>query len=131
MSELIWRGSELQKIPALLVSRVSGFGESPEYRKLRDYEFDIPGVVCAAFADYLGRIHQEERSERNARIISSAHETLEMLASLPETAVRDLVTDEIYENMECKPDALERFKDQLRPSARVLYLRWIGDTPSK
>src|SRR5256885_1767993 len=103
MSEFIRRESELQKIPALLVSRVSGFRESREYRGMRDYELDIPGVVCGAFARYLVRIHAEEAAGENqsatGMAVASAHEAIETLASSLETAVRCLVTDEIFENL--------------------------------
>jgi hypothetical protein len=128
MSEFIRRESELQRIPSVLVLRVSGFRESPEYRNMRDYELDIPGVVCGAFARYLGRIHAEEAAEMNQSTIAvaSAHEAIETLASSSETAVRSLVTDEIFESLECMPDVLDRMKSHLKPKALALYQQWIG-----
>lgn len=65
MSDFIWQKSKFQEIPTLLVSTVSGFGESPEYQKLAEYERDISGVVVGAFAQYLCRLHEqpEESSE--------------------------------------------------------------------
>jgi hypothetical protein len=124
MSEFIRGESELQKIPSLLMSRVHGFKESPEFREMRDYELDIPGVVCGAFARYLGRIHAEEGA---GVAVAQAHEAIEMLASSPEPAVRSLVTDEIFENLECEPDVLERIKSHLKPNALTVYRRWIGE----
>lgn len=131
MSEFIRRDSELENIPSLLVSRVSGFRESHEYREMRDYELDIPGVVCGAFARYLSRIHAESAAANNQSAIgtavASAHEAIETLASSPETAVRSLVTDEIFENLECKLDVLEQMKSHFKPKALALYQRWIGE----
>jgi hypothetical protein len=135
MSKFIRREGEASRIPDLLVSRVSGFIESPAYRKLRDYEATIPGVVCSAFADYLVQIHTHEmdgQSERGIRMaISSAHDTLELLATSPETEIRNLVTDEIFENIECRCEVLQKIKQYLMPGALALYRRWTGEEDAR
>jgi hypothetical protein len=127
MTDFIWRISTLQKIPTMLVSTVSGFGQSPEYRELREYELSIPGVVCGAFARYLGRIYAEGQSEQSRLAVESAHEAIEALASAPETAVRCLVTDEIFENLEVEPAVRELIKSHLKPNALALYERFIKE----
>jgi hypothetical protein len=38
------------------------FKESPEYEELRAYELDISGVVVAAFAKYLCRLHERKQA---------------------------------------------------------------------
>lgn len=128
MSEFTRRESQLQKIPVLLVSSVSGFADSPEYRGMRNYELDIPGVVCGAFARYFGRINAEQAANQSRSgigvAIESAHEAIERLALSQETAVRSLVTDEIFENLECEPEVLHQIKAHLKPNALALYRHW-------
>ena len=96
---------------------------------MRRYELDIPGVVCGAFARYLFRIHEQElmnKSEPDAEEIKeSIHRMLEQMATSPELV--DYVVDEIYENIECKPEVIERIKAHLKPNALALYRRWMGE----
>ena len=129
MSDFIRRESEAKKIPALLASQVRGFKESLEFKAMRRYELDIPGVVCGAFARYLFRIHEQElmnKSEPDAEEIKeSIHRMLEQMATSPELV--DYVVDEIYENIECKPEVIERIKAHLKPNALALYRRWMGE----
>lgn len=131
MSDFIRRQSEVQDIPSLLTSRVFGFRESPEYRELRDYELDIPGVVCGAFGRYIARIHEQAAADASGSIpdtaIASSHEVMEALASSPEPAVHSLVTDEIFENLECKPEALKHFEAHLKGNILRLYKRWMRE----
>lgn len=131
MSGFIQRESEFEKIPSLLTSRVSGFEESTEYREMRDYELDIPGVVCGAFARYLSRVHTVEAVAENQpateMAIASAHEAIETLASSPESAVRCLLTDEIFENLNSEPEVLERIRSRLKPKALALYRGRINE----
>ena len=122
MSEFIRRESGAKDIPALLAARAAGFKESPEYRAMRKYELDIPGVVCGAFAKYLCRLYLQPNVEQ-AR--ESAQEALDLNASSIELA--DYVTDEIYENMDCTPETMKSFSEQLKPNALALYKRWSSD----
>jgi hypothetical protein len=127
MNKFIRRDNSLKQIPELLVTHATGFRESPEYRKLRDYERDIPGVVCSAFAEYICKIHEEnvvgqDNSVRNS--VYSAHEALEMLASSQEAIIRELVADEIYENLDCKGEVLDSLVALLGPHSLALYRRW-------
>ncbi len=128
MNEFILQKNSIQEIPAFLVTRVSGFSESAEYKELRDYELDIPGVVCGVFAKYLCKMHERRleghTDESVNSAISSAHEAIEVLASSPESTSRELVTDEIYENLDCKENVLEQIRSHLKPESRALYQRW-------
>jgi hypothetical protein len=128
MSDFLHIPSQLHAIPSLLISRVTEFKESPEYHDLRHYELDISGVVCAAFGRYLVRIYKQRELAHNdpstLTAIMSAHETLECLASSHESAVRELVTDEIFESIERTPDILMLVKAELKPKALELFERW-------
>lgn len=126
MTDFILRGSRLQEIPELLRSTVLGFEESDEYRKIGDYAPDISAVVMAAFAHYLCKLEAQELTGTGedglSAVITSAYKALEMLASSPESAIRELVTDEIYETLDdCEPQILEKIRRRLGPNASTLY----------
>jgi hypothetical protein len=125
MSNFIRHKSTVQHIPSLLAG-VVGFEQSTEYQALRDYELDIAGVVCGAFARYLSRIHSTIGQESNSVAIDSAHDVLERLATCSESAVRSLVTDEIFENLDGEPSELEEIRKHLKPKAGALFSRWLG-----
>ena len=128
MSDFIWKQSKFREIPAFLSSNAEGFRESPEYQQLADYELEISGVVVSAFARYLCRLHEQEQAgDTNvdlAGAIASAHDAIEVLAASPESAVHDLLTDELYENLDCQGEVLERLRQQLRPAALAIYDSW-------
>ncbi len=130
MNDFVWRKSKFQEIPTLLVSSVNGFKESSEYGELRDYELDISGVVVASFAKYLCRLHERKQAgEENAdldRAIASAHDMIELMAASRESSLLELVTDEIFENLDDKPEVLEKIKEDLRPASLALYERWAS-----
>ena len=94
MNEFIRNENDPQTMPSLMASNVFGFKESSAYRKLRDYELDIPGVVFGAFAEYLTHLHEQEfMGSDHGKIqtaISSAHEMVEILASSSNPAIRAL-----------------------------------------
>ena len=133
MSGFILHDSDYPKIPELLASCVLGFKESPEYEKVRD-DLEIPGVVAAAFANYLVRIQERQVSDPNdagiAAAISSAQEMIESLASSREPSVRTLVTDEIFESIDPQSEALAVIVQGLKPNALDLYKRWTGEASS-
>ncbi|GEM_PF-2605411 len=126
MNNFIHRPNQIEHVPTILASKVAGFIESPEYHEMRNYELNIPGVVCSHFAKYLQRLHQEQahlvKTETLEKAISSAHEILNLLARSAETHA--LVTDEIFEAFDCSPDILEKIKSHLKPEAFALYERW-------
>jgi 3-hydroxyacyl-CoA dehydrogenase len=130
MSDFIWQNSKFQEIPTLLVSTVSDFRESPEYQKLAEYERDISAVVVGAFAQYLSRLHERKQAgENNVNLdsaITSAHNAVEEMATSSESAILDLVTDEIYENLDCNTEVLEKIREHLKPASLALYDRWKG-----
>jgi len=123
MTDFILRRSRLQEVPQLLRSTVLGFEESDEYREIGDYAGDISAVVMAAFAEYLCKLEAQELTAHAAdSAITSAYEALEMLASSPESGIRELVTDEIYEKLDdCEPRVLEKIRSRLGPQASALY----------
>lgn len=130
MTDFMRHESQLQRIPTLL-TRAVGFRESPEYGEMRPYELDIPSVVSGAFAKYLVRIHAEENSDAAESVahepIVAAHQVLDALASSPETAVQNLVTDEIFENLECSQQVIVRIELNLLPNSLSLYKRWRAE----
>ena len=130
MTDFILRKDQSAQIPEFLRSTVVGFEESPEYQQLRGYEQDISGVVLGAFAGYLCKIHEKilvGHAEQNTEaVINSAHEAIEVLASSPGSTSRDLVTDELYENLECKEDVLKEIRRHLKPNALALYERYTA-----
>jgi hypothetical protein len=56
--------------------------------------------------------------------MASAHDAIEVLAASPESAVHDLLTDELYENLQCQGEVLEQLRQQLRPAALTLFDSW-------
>jgi hypothetical protein len=128
MTDFIVRKSRLQEVPEFLRSTVLGFEESNEYRRIGGYAQDISAVVMAAFAEYLCKFQAQQLTANAAAnaslILSSAYKALEMLASSPESAIRELVRDEIYEKLEdCDPPVVEKIKSRLGPNALALYRR--------
>ena len=126
MTDFILRRSRLQEAPELLRSTVLGFEESDEYRKIGDYAQDIPAVVMAAFAEYLCKLQAQELTASapasTSPVIESAYKALEILASSPESAIRELVTDEIYEKLDdCEPAVLQKIRSCFGPNASTLY----------
>jgi len=130
MTDFIRKKSMLSEIPDLLSAKVFGFKDSVEYREMADYERDIPGVVAAAFAKYLCRIHRPELSGQIAtkRAVKSCHDMLDNLAASSEAPVRAIVTDEIFENFDCEPAVLEDIKQHLKFHALDAYRQWSGET---
>ena len=128
MSNFIWKKSMFHEIPAFLVSTATGFRESPEYKQLADYELDISGVVVSAFARYLCRLHeQKQATDGNSELddaIASAHHAVEVLALSKDSAVHDLVTDELFEALDCKGEVLEGLRQHLSPASLALYNVW-------
>jgi hypothetical protein len=135
MSEFVLRESEFAHLSSLLLKAV-GFSTSPEYRGLRAYETDITGVVCGAFVRFFLRLHlgldNGASGGADSQELVSAHRILEMLASSSETAVRSLVTDEIFESFEDAGVSLEGIERRLHANARALYDAWrAGPDPSR
>jgi hypothetical protein len=132
MTNFIWEKSKFPDVPRVLVSTVEGFEASPEYRKLPDYERDISGVVVGAFAAYLCRLHEQlqagEKDDGLRMAVISAHDAIEEMAGSSESAMIDLVTDEIYENLDCKPEVLKSIQEHLKPVSLTLYQRWSART---
>lgn len=121
MSNSIRRESTIPHIPRILVAEAAGFQESPEYKRLADFELDISGVVFGAFAQYLCRIHDHRLKEQNdvdiEAAIRSAHDAVEALVSTRESGVVELITDELFENLNCRTEVLadiSRYRSRVR-----------------
>jgi hypothetical protein len=119
----------IPQIPDILVSKADGFNDSPEYNRLADFELDIAGVVLSAFARYLCRIHdhrlREQNDEQIKAAIGSAHDAIEELVSTRESGVVELITDEVYENFDCRAQVLADIRRYLRPQSLALYEQWV------
>ena len=125
MTDFILKQNQSAQILEFLRSTVSGFKESPEYLKLREYEHDISAVVMSAFAEYVCRIHDQNcldiRKRPPRAAITSAHEAVQVMASWSESSSRELLTDELFENLDCKKQVLDDIKQHLKPHALALY----------
>jgi hypothetical protein len=123
MSDFIRKRGIRDDFRNILVSRVLGFKDSPEYQELREYELEIPGVVCSAFAKFIQRLHQEQmngdKTEAMEKKIQSAHDVLEYLASSHET--KELVKEEAFESFDDGQDLLDAIRQHMGPMARRLF----------
>ena len=112
------------------LAQLPGFRASAEYRGLRAYERDIPGVVCGAFADYLIRLYSGAGlgSPQGDEDIRVAQHALNALATSTESSVRNIVTDEIFEKL---ADAPQRAKIEtgLMAEASAFYKEWLARQP--
>ena len=130
MTDFVRIGERVEQIPSMLTASVTGFKESVEHRDLREYERDIPAVVCGAFAKYMCRIALDQFAGTpepdTMAAISSAHAAMDTMAASPSTAVQSLLTDEVFENFHCDPAVLERIRRDLMPNAAALYTHWMA-----
>jgi len=126
MTDFIRVGMRSEEIPSFLTVGVAGFKDSFEYGELRDYEGEIVGVVCGAFAKYVCRLAKEHLSAERSHMaaLSSAHAAIEAMAASPATEIQALITDEVFENFDCEPAVLETITRDLKPNAAALYSHW-------
>jgi hypothetical protein len=76
--------SEYERVPASLCTTVSGFADSIEYRRLSDDLKKLPGLVCAAFSQFLMRLQEAELrdgslADRDAESLESAFRAVDAL----------------------------------------------------
>jgi|SoiMethySBSTD1v2_1073268.scaffolds.fasta_scaffold13395_2 hypothetical protein len=127
MTDFLRIGMRVEQVPVFLSESVTGFKASVEYQELREYERENPGVICSAFAKYLCRIAQEQFAEgTDTPSISSAHAAMDAMAASPSTAVQSLLTDEVFENLDCDIAVVESIRRNLKPNAAELYTHWIA-----
>jgi hypothetical protein len=130
MTDFVRIGLRAEQIPAFLTESVTGFKESSEHQELREYEREIPAVVCGAFAKYFCRLALEQFSEGAEPSvmspIASAYAAMDTMAASPSTAVQSLLTDEVFENLDCDPALLETIRRNLKPNAAALYAHWMA-----
>ena len=130
MASLLPTPREYSYLPQLLVQKVPGFAESPEYKALGSADLQLPGVVCGAFAQFLSRLQKDaivgtENAERTASLSASYH-VLEWLAISQDPDVINVIVVEIFENLDCEPPVLEAIKTRLGTASRHLYDKWLG-----
>ena len=129
MSNFIRRDKDAPWIPTTLVSRVTGFAEAPEYGNLRQYELDIPGVVCGAFAQYICRLFLEQREAVDARL-QNALSVLEEISLSPDPEAVELVVTEVLENMDLNKEQIAALKSISGQKTKELIDKWILPTQS-
>lgn len=129
MSDFVRREKDAPRIPAMLVSRLIGFAEAPEYRNLRQYELDIPGVVCGAFAQYVCRLFLVQREIGDARLQRALNVLEELSASCdPETI--EMVVTEVLENLDLNRQQMAVLKSVSGQKTKELIDKWILRTQS-
>jgi len=124
MNEFIRRAKDASRLPATIVSRVIGFMESPEYGNLRQYELDIPGVVCGAFAQYVCRLFLEQREIGDPRLRSALNVLEELSASSDPEAV-ELVVTEVLENLDLNCAQMVALKSVVGQRTMELIDKWM------
>lgn len=119
--------SEYLKIPDILLSMVSGFVESVEYKKLNETERMLPGIVAAAFTSYFVTLlskDNKEHSESNERAISSAFEAIEKLSNSHDGQVKVLIEEEIFENVRASKSVWDQIELRLGTHSQIMFARW-------
>lgn len=130
MSNLIPTQREYSRIPQLLVQKVHGFAESPEYTSLENSDRQLSGVVCGAFAKFLARLQQCAlegfMSKASAKSLAASYHIMEQLATSSDPYVVNAVVVEIFENLDCESPVLEVMKAHLGKVSRQLYDKWLS-----
>ena len=129
MASLLPMPREYNRLPQLLVQKVSGFAESPEYKALGSADLQLPGVVCGAFAQFLSRLQKDAiegiGNEEGTASLSASHQVLEWCATSHDPGVINVVVVEIFENLDSEPLVLEAIKTRLGKASRQLYYKWL------
>jgi len=130
MASLFPMPREYNHLPQLLVQKVPGFAESPEYKALGSADLQLPGVVCGAFAQFLSRLQKDAiegiRNEEDAASLSASYQVLEWCATSHDPDVINVMVVEIFENLDSEPPVLEAIKTRLGKASRQLYDKWLG-----
>jgi len=128
--DFVIRKGQYHEIPRFLTLAVIGFAESHEYNLTAKDNLDLPGVVCAAFANYILRLHDEQTGNTGepelGGALESAYDALERLASSEDPEVVNAVIVEVLQSLGDAPAALEYVYPMLRPNSRRLYDEWVG-----
>lgn len=102
------------------------FFTSDEYLRLArlDPKFkESPGLICGVFTKLLcTRMQKDEDVERYFDI-------LEIWATAKDAHVENYLITEVFENVNLPASGEEQFKDNLRPTSRQLYERWMEYPP--
>jgi hypothetical protein len=130
MASLLPTPREYSHLPQLLVQKVPGFAESPEYKVLGSADLQLPGVVCGAFAQFLSRLQKDasegRRNKESTASLSASYQVLEWFATSHDPDVINVVVVEIFENLDGEPPVLEAIKTRLGKASRQLYDKWLG-----
>jgi hypothetical protein len=107
------------EVPHLLAEHVVGFADSPEYRQERDYA-PFPGIVFAALARYLSRMHRE--TDRRPEL-ASGMSVIEQLVQRGDSDATNAIVTEFFHTVANESGGLLK---ELGPSSRRLYDQWEG-----
>jgi hypothetical protein len=124
--------SDYSKIPEFLKQQIGDFETSPEYTRLNETERELPGVVAAAFTQFLVRLQTSAlhgASDIFSTTLKSAYNVLELLSGSSESRIRTLVRDEIFENILAEEDVWESVEAAFGPKTRALYDDWRRKNP--
>ncbi len=109
------------RLRATLQRIVPMFFESAEY--LESGVNTSNGILVAAFAEYLGRVLQENRDDQ----VSMCFDALNWMAESKDPEVVNYVITEVFENLSLFVLSLEKFTGNLRGSALALYESWKSE----
>lgn len=122
---------EFDQIPRLLIE-VPGFADSEGLQKLDPDLRKIPGLVCAAFKDYMVRLQEAEMAGNLSCEMKGwlelAYDALERLASSSDPEAQNALVVEVFEPIANSGKVAESIKQRLRPKSRNLFTRWIADS---
>lgn len=111
----------LEVVP-ILKDETTGFSRSPEYRLWNDLLIDnLPGVVAAAFAQFLARTAREG-SETGS--VEAGVRALSQLASWADSDVDTMLRDEVFDHLREHERAIEILRPMMSERLRNLYDRW-------
>ena len=108
------------KLAELLVQEIDKFPDSEEYLRLDDEDRKSSGIVCGAFASYISRAYGEGDADL---LLKKAFDTIEMLSSIQDVGVENLVVTEILENIHF--DEFPELIQKLGNKSKALYDRWL------
>lgn len=96
------------------------FESSEEYLRLDDEDEKSIGIICGAFANYISRLYSEERG---SSVLDKAFNAIELLSSIRDPDIENMVVTEILENIYF--DKYPELIKKLGNNSKALYERWL------
>ena len=117
-------------VPKFLMESVSALRDSPEFQRLDEVSWLVPGLVLGQLTILLRRLQSEVINGQNAApaVQDQLREiflAFEVLARSPSRELQNLVVVEVLEHLHGPPDVRRAILASLGRSTRELYIKWV------